>query len=151
VGAVAEIDVVGDRIPGVVDANKQEQKRSGGNAKHGLREVAESRMRRNRKRDVSGERQGPVENPIFKLRLVQSLCQHAADYNDLVSEPDDANEIPENRRYENSVPWRAGDRGKQEDDAEVDNRWRRERVARLCLHLAARHRQVGDEGDYDEL
>ena len=107
----AEIDVIGDRVPSVVDSDKEEQKASGGDSKQGVRKVVKRCVCRDRERDVSGEGERSVEHPIFQLGLVQGLRPHAAHNDDLVSESDDANKVPENRRKENSVPRRPSNRG----------------------------------------
>src|SRR5215470_15156615 len=72
--------MVGDRVPGVVDAEEKQQDGSSGDAKQGLPHVGESRDGGERQYHVRHQREHDVEQPILELRFVRGLHAHATSH-----------------------------------------------------------------------
>src|SRR5215469_10260013 len=62
---LAEEDVVGHRVPGIVDADEEQQQASGGNPKQSLAREQNGRRRRYGQHGVGCHRQGDVKQPVL--------------------------------------------------------------------------------------
>src|SRR4051812_13456605 len=90
-----------------------------------------------------------MKQPVFKLRRVYRLYSHAANYDDLVHDPAQADDAPNNCGGAGSLPRSAYDGCQQQYDTEMNDGWRSKRGSSLRLTWPAW--QVGDEGQDDKL
>ena len=66
-------DVVRDAVPGVMNADEEQQRHRRSDAKQGAAHMRAGGVRRCSQHDICSERQQNVEHPVLKLRLVCGL------------------------------------------------------------------------------
>src|ERR1700704_2439418 len=100
-------DVVCDGVPGVMNADEEQQQHRRPNAKQCRARMGASRVRRYSQRCIRGEGQQKVKQPVLELRRVYDLNSHTPSHDDLVHDPAEAQYAPKNCGGGNSVPWSA--------------------------------------------
>ena len=89
-------DVVRGGIPGVVNADEEQEQRRRCNAKQGVAQMGASRECRYNQRCICGEGQQNMKQPVLKLRRVCDLHSHTPSHDDLVHDPIEAHQAPKN-------------------------------------------------------
>ena len=124
--------MVGDGVPGVVNADKEQQQRRSSNAKEGPARVRRSREWRQREYCVRRQRQHDMKQPVLELRSVYGLPSHAPSDDHRVRCAAEAHEAPKSCDDGDRLPWSAQHRRQEQDGAEMNDRRRRKRGAGLC-------------------
>jgi hypothetical protein len=142
-------DVVGCGVPGVVNADEEQQQRSRRDTKHCSSWMGASHASRCRERRIRSEWQQNVTHPILEHGLVDGLCAQTSSDDQSIRNSTETQQSPTHGCRANSVPWSAQGCRKKEYGSEMNNVGSRECIA--GLRLAWRAGQISDEGHDDEL
>jgi hypothetical protein len=144
-----EEDVVGDGVPGVVDADEEQEQGGGGDAAEGLRGVRTTEVGGEDQIGVSEEGKRGVEEPVFELRTIGILGAHASNNDEGIDQTGEADQTPGVGSGVDGIPRSVEDGGEKQNDGEMDDGGGGKGAAGESATFADGH--VGDEGDDDEL
>src|ERR1700685_26843 len=114
--------MVGDSVPGIVDADEKQKQGRASNAKQGAARAGEGCECRQCEHCVRSPRQHDVTQPILKYWLVGSLLSHTPDHDQLVHDSGEAQKTPKNCGDGNGWPRSMQKRRQKQNDAEVNDR-----------------------------
>jgi hypothetical protein len=119
--------MVGNGIPGVVNANEEQQQRGGANDKEQLARVHMSRGCRERECRVRHQRQEDMKQLVLEARWVCGLRPHTPSYDYRVRCSTKAYDAPKSCGRRDRWPGSAKKRRQQQRGAEMNDRRRRKR------------------------
>src|SRR6266576_5639287 len=97
--------VVGCGVPGVVNADEEQQQRSRRDTKHGSAWMGASHASRCRERRICRERQQSVTHPILEHGLVCGLHSQASSHNQGISNSAETQQSPTHGCRADGMPW----------------------------------------------
>lgn len=147
-GWQADEHMVGDGVPGVVNADEKQQERNRSDRKQSLAFIGRGGERREDERSVRDKREQHVKQPIFELRSVGGLRAHPAGHDHRVCRAGHADETPKDGFRRDAVPRGAQKRREKQHHTEMHDRGGRERCAGF---RGTRGRPLRNQGHDDEL
>ncbi len=102
--------VIRDGIPGIVNANKEEQQRRSANDEQGWARMGLSQVCRSSQHGISRKWKQNMEQPVLKYGLVGGLHSQTPSHDDGIYYSAETHETANNKDGSDLVPWNAYNR-----------------------------------------
>ena len=139
---------VGNGIPGVVDANEQEQNSNRTDDEQCRHRIAQEHNCRDEEGGVGDERKDGMPQPVFQHRLIVCLTARPPYHDDDIGHPCETGEAQQQDSWPERLPRRAKNRGDQERGAKMHDGWRAESRNSVTRPWELSPRDQGDHHEH---